>query len=203
MARGIKKVELEIVVGYPELGRVEGRYDVDASQLTDTFAVNREVKIDPDGGVEYASTWNVTHVPTGYALLPAFPTASTARAAVELLEAGTYGEIGTDNPDLANQECLQKGIVDLGARLSAIMSRTKDTKKLARRIKREAARLRGRGVERAAARVEGTPEATPRKKAAKKKPAAQREHDLLAMVRKARGNPTDEVLTTKERLLNW
>jgi hypothetical protein len=207
MSRRNPDVELEAVVGYPALGRVEGSYEIEATGVTDVFAVNRDLQLDKEGDVDYRKTWNVTHLPTGYAVLYDLPTAEAAKAAVDLLEALGYGEITTDDPDRANSQLLKKDIVGLRSWLyNVLIPSTKSAKKLASELRKEAGRIR-KGAEPPAlargARPKKAPKKAPprRKKASKKKPP--REPDLLAMVRKARGNPHQDVLETKDRLLQW
>jgi len=187
MRRGTKKVEIDAVVGYPALGRVEGRYEIEATMVTDVFAVNHDLALDNEGDVDYRKTWNVTHVPTGYAVFYGLPTAQVARAGAKLLHRLGYGEIATEDPTLANQEFLDLGSAELISWVQDLVASSKTGKTLARKVERgtpsgRPRRRKGRQAEASPPPTRATRGRAPRQK--KGTPATP--PDLLSLAEKAR-----------------
>lgn len=207
MSRKNPKIKLDASVGYPQLGRTEGQYEIDATQITDTFAVNRDLRIDEDGDVDYHKTWNVSHIPTGCAMVRGLPTSQSAKAAAALLEAMGYGDITSADPEQANEEVLNRGGAGLKSWFAGLISSSRTSKSLTEKIKKETSRVSRMGRPPQEALPTAPRGRKPRRgarvprKAAKRK--TKRDVDLPAMARKARENPKQGVSETKERLLNW
>jgi hypothetical protein len=202
MSRRKSKRDIEVAAGYPDLGRTEGRYNVKATQVTDTLAVNRDLRIDQDGEVDYAATWNVTHIPTGWAMVRGFPTSQVAKEASKLLYATGCGDIETDDPKQANQEYLDRGATDLKEKIVMMIGTSRTNKVILRKIQKETRRASRVGTTHGDTRSVSKRRGPKRvKKVAKHEPVL--EVDLLALARKARGNPKKPIFGTKEKLLDW
>lgn len=195
-----RKITLHIAGGYPALGKLEGVFEAPAFGVTETLAVNNDLFIDDDGDVAYRKTWNVTHIPTGWAVLRGLPSRGVAVAAAELLETAGLGGITTADPREASAAFVKRDIakwkawiadLTLSTGPAAGISPTQLEEALRKEIRRGA---RGETIARAAKR---TP---PREKP---QPKPQRTPDLIALARRARGGNPQEVAAAKERCLSW
>ena len=197
-----RKIEIDVPGGYPAFRRKEADFEIPVLQVTDTFGVNQGLDLDDEGEVEYRKTWNVTHIPTGWAFIRGLPSQGSAKAAAEIFDAMGFGEITTDDaPTMIKEVEKRGGIANIKAWVHEQVAKSKSSKALVEKLQKEARRARrGQAPARAAKRTAPTP-----KQRRPKKPAAGRGRpkkpdepmDLLEMARRARGNPE------KDRLLAW
>lgn len=179
-----RKITIEIAGGYPSLGRLEGKFEAPAYAVTQTLAVNHDLFIDDDGDVAYRDTWNVTHMPTGWAVLRSLPSKGVAMAAAELLaEAGLDG-VTTADPQRASAAFVRGELARWKRWIAEIALSTgraagQSPAQIEAALRREIRR---------GARGEVRP--SPRRAETRRAPKS-REIDLPALARKMRGNPQD------------
>jgi hypothetical protein len=218
-------LEYQVVTGYPTLGRVEGRWDVDgdgvceADEAVGVWAVNRELAEGEPGDAEYGKGWNVTHVPTGYAIATQLPTRKVALALAKRLRELGWDDIESGDPAVAAQQAIALGGVELvtfilqarhakmsAAKLEAALAKWKPGSRAPKGAKKPTkkkaptpkARARKPTREARAAKPDTGKKKTKKKtkKRGKKREkaveAAPVEIDLIEMARRARGeNPAD------------
>ncbi len=186
------KVDLDIKAGYPALGREEGVFEVPADQVTETLAVNKDLLIDDEGDVDYRKTWNVTHIPTGMAMVRGLPSKKAAKAVAKILEGSGYGAITTDDPKQLAREASNLGLRDLKLWLRDQADRSRSTETFVDKLEKQArAAEPSKPLPRAAKRSEPRkkpPSRAPKKRGKKpKKPEAPPAYaNLLEMARRAR-----------------
>ncbi len=213
--------EIEIIGGYPALGRVESTFDVPATKVTETLWVNRDMELDDKGEPDFRNTWVVTHEPTGWSLVRWLPSKAAAKAAALWLAAIGFDGITTDDAKEADAQVTKAGIQKAKLFLAEAID-SLSTEKLIKALQKAEragsvpAATRSEGRRDAAKRGEARPSSKAKKatkkkaakKAGKKKkteaPAPPGEPDFMAMLREAEGNPLPaEDTAAKQRLLEW
>ncbi len=107
--------EIRVAVGYPMTGKVMDEYEIDAVCVSPLYAVNRQMQRDEDGEIDYATrSWNVTHLPTEYAVIANLPTKGVAVAFAERLVELGFGSESTD-PLVASSEMARQGVAEFKA----------------------------------------------------------------------------------------
>lgn len=203
-----RKITIQIAGGYPSLGKLEGRFHAPAYAVTQTLAINHDLLIDGDGDVAYRNTWNVTHMPTGWAVLRSLPSKGVATAAAELLAAAGLDGITTSDPRAASAAFVRgqlakwkRWIADtaLDKGHAAGLSPAQLEATIRREI-RHGARGSGRPSPR---RAETRPQPKPAPRRAESRSQSKQKSrviDLPALARRMRGNPED-LMRAKQRCL--
>ncbi len=186
-----------------EVHTATGNYDVEGYRVGETLAVNRVFyldDVDPEAEPHYAKTWNVTHRPSGRSFMDDGVPRSLAAALAEGLV-----EMGMDTVTVANANKAAASLARMGAGDFMAAARSSDGYPMKARLKavREYVRERLAGApprvdQRADQHV---PAADPGKVRGARKPPSRRrkrpepksaepvELDLIALARRARGNP--------------
>ena len=212
--------EIEIIAGYPALGRVEDTFEVPATRVTETLWVNRDMELDDKGEPDFRNTWVVTHEPTGWAMVRWLPSKAAAKAAALWLAAIGFDGITTDDAKEADATAVKAGIQKAKLWLANAID-SLSTEKLIKALQkaeraggvpaapraapRQAAK---RGEPRPSKKAKKATKKKAAKKAAKKKkaeaPPPPGEPDFMAMLREAEDNPLGtEDTAAKQRLLEW
>lgn len=187
------KVDLDVKAGYPALGREEGVFEIEVDTVTDVYGVNKDLMIDDEGDVNYRAQWNVTHMPTGLAMVRGLPSRKAAKAVARILQAGGYDAITTDDPNQLAREAAAMGLSDLKLWIRDQQQRSRSTDTFVRRLEQRAG-ARPRAAKRREPRKKKPAKKRGKKKAAKKRAAAKKREperpqayvDLLEMARRAR-----------------
>lgn len=194
-----RKITIDVVGGYPALKKTEGVFEIPALEVTEVLAVNEDLALDDRGDIRYGGGWNVTHVPTGWALVRGLPTQGTAKAAAELLAVLDFDAITTADPTKLAKEAAAKDLGRVKTFIADQVARSKTSKAAEEKLRKEKRRTqRGKAAAPARAAKRRPPGAAPSKKGKKKAPRPS-ELDLLALARRAR----TERNPTKDRLLSW
>lgn len=157
-------------------------YEVEGTPVGKTLAVTPELVTGRKGKIVYGSKFMVTHIPTGYTVGDGLPKAVAKALARAMVTLG-MDVVVADDPIRAARELRDLGVVTL---LVQAQSKT-------------SARSRIQGIERYVedqlSRARSEKPASSEKRAAKRRRPEKRassppvEVDLIAMARRARGNP--------------
>jgi hypothetical protein len=204
--------EIEIIAGYPALGRIEDAFDVPATKVqgTELLWVNNDMELDDKGNPAFRRTWVVTHEPSGWAIARGFTSKASARAAALWFAAIGLEGHDTEDADAVNKALLSAGLLNAKAWLSDQMENLSSDKLIAvleREARRGGAPVRAaakraeprkkKAAKKKAAKKKATKKKAAKKKAAKKRREAAEPLDFLEAVRLAgEDNP-------KARLLSW
>lgn len=175
------RAEITVSAGYPALGRVHGAFQVDALAVTNTLALNQDLDLDSKGDVRYRKTWNVTHMPTGWALMRDLPSQAVARAVADLLEALSFDALVTADPAQLASFADQRGLSETKSWIREQIDRSRSSKALTEKLAREARKARRGEVP-----TRSTKKERQVKRARPVSERKEREVDLIAMARKAR-----------------
>lgn len=181
-----------------------GEVRADAVLVGDNWAYHRMVTRYPPEDPKPGKRWSVTHVPTGLLAMSNIEHKSVARRAAELANEVAPHAVDPDEAGAALQaigwrEMIKRVEV---ARYNTAANNIAIIEEFAAEAKKK--RRPKKAAERKPARARRPKKAAKRKPARTQKPAAPREFDLIALARKARGNPPDaDILERKSRMLSY
>lgn len=214
------KADFQVATGYPTIGRYEERWNVEGEAVgPGVYAVNQQMAEVGPGAMDYAAGWNVTHVPTSYALVAGLPSRKVAVAVAKRIDKLGWSEVEDDDVKEASKKLIALGAIELKtfllaaknarvtpAKLEAQVAKWKPGKRAPagaqaqRAAKKKAPRAAPKTREKPPSRKKAAAQKPPKKKPTSKKaarakkpaapPAPPRELDSLAMARAVRkGNP--------------
>jgi len=169
------KLDFQVATGYPQMGRREDDWNVDGVQIegSGVWAVNRQMKEAEPGEMDYGKGWNVTHLPTRFALVANLPDRKLAVAIAERVEKLGWGQVGSSNPAEAAKQLRQLGATDLKTFVVAALHQKVAPSKLAAKMaKWKPGSAAVKAEKKAAKRTAPAPK--PPKKKAGKKPAPRK-----------------------------